>query len=382
MRSIYLDYNASTALDPAVLEDMAPFLTGHFGNPSSVHHLGRSARAHLDECRYRVAALWSCKPSEVTFTSGGTEANNLAILGSARALRSRGKHLITSAIEHHAVLDCFKYLALSEGFDLTLLPVSEKGLVDPSALRSALRPDTSLVSVMTANNEVGTLQPIQELGLICRENNVIFHTDAVQAFGKLPFTSIDQFNADLVSVCAHKLHGPKGVGALYCKSPLRLQSVFHGGAHENELRPGTENLAAIVGLTSALERFTHPSVFDADHLAPLTREFLERLSVMPGVRFQGHPSLRLANTVAFTFRDWDSISLLAALDLEGICASSGSACSVGSLEASHVLLAMGVSEARAQSLVRFSLGRDSTLHEVVQTIDTVRRLILSQAFTQ
>ena len=376
MRSIYLDYNATTPLDPGVLEEMTPFFSGYFGNPSSVHHIGREARSALDECRYRVSSVWGCKPSEVIFTSGGTESNNLAIIGAARALSSKGKHLITSAVEHHAVLHCFENLAASEGFDLTILPVSADGLVDPRELEKAILPLTTLVSVMAANNETGVIQPLSELSAICLQHGVLFHSDAVQAFGKLPFTDIHQFSADLVSVCSHKFHGPKGAGALFCRSPLLIQPVFRGGAHENEARPGTENLPAIVGFTSALEQFVPEPVFVPAQLTDLSLRLINELSELPHVTFQGHPSLRLPNTAAFTVDGWDSIALLAALDLEGVCASSGSACSVGSLEPSHVLSAMGLSRDQANSLVRFSLGRDTTLEEIDYTIDVFKRIIL------
>ncbi len=354
---------------------MLPVFAESYGNPSSVHRVGRAARALLDECRYRVASLWSCRPSEVLFTSGGTESNNLAITGAARARASQGRHLITSAVEHHAVLHCFRYLAENEGFELTVLPVSPQGIVDPESLSQALRPSTTLVSIMSANNETGSLQPIAEISEICQKAGVLFHCDAVQSFGKLPLSDILPFPADLVSVCAHKFHGPKGVGALYCRSPLRLEPLFHGGAQENEARPGTENLAAIVGFTEALERFTPSPVFDSSQLLPLSESLVEGLGSLPGVTFQGDRSRRLANTAAFSVAGWDSISLLAALDLEGICASSGSACSVGSLEPSHVLLAMGQSREAASSLVRLSLGRETSPDQIAYTIDTFQKIL-------
>ena len=242
MRTVYLDYNATTPLDTQVREEMLPFLGNFFGNPSSIHHVGRKARAFLDDCRDRVSRLWKCKPSEVVFTSGGTESNNLAICGSARLLKAKGRHLITSAVEHHAVLHTFEYLVNKEGFELTTLPVDADGLVDPQDLADAIRHDTILVSVMAANNETGAIQPVAELGSICQEQEVLFHTDAVQWFGKEPFNSIDQFNANLVSICGHKFHAPKGVGALYIKSPLLPDPIFFGGGHENERRAGTENM--------------------------------------------------------------------------------------------------------------------------------------------
>jgi len=376
--TIYFDYNATTTLDSAVREAMLPFLGEIFGNPSSVHHIGRHARALLDDARDRVAAIWRSKPGEVVFTSGGTESNNLAIFGAARLLRGKGRHLITSTIEHHAVLHCFQYLAGKEGFDVTYLPVHEEGIVSPDDLKKALRPDTTLVSIMSANNETGSIQPVALLGEICRSHGVVFHTDAVQSFGKLPFEDIHQFNADLVSVCAHKFHGPKGTGALFIKSPLLPDPIAFGGGHENERRAGTENLAGIIGLAAAMERFVKTPVFQPEKLSPLTGRLIDFVKSLDAVDFRGSLRNRLPNTVAFTVAGCDSITLLAGLDMEGICASSGSACSAGSLEPSHVLTAMGVDKKSANSLVRFSLGRDSTLAEV-QTTEVVLRTVINRA---
>ncbi len=342
---------------------MLPFLGEVYGNPSSVHRVGRRARALLDEARDKTANVLSCKPSEVVFTSGGTESNNLAIFGAARFLKSKGRHLVTSAIEHHAVLHCFEHLAKKEGFELTVLPVDSEGRVSVESLARALRPDTVLVSIMAANNEIGTLQPVSELGALCRERGVVFHTDAAQWFGKQPFENIQQFNADLVSACAHKFHGPKGVGALFVRSPLHLQPVLFGGSHENEHRAGTENLAAIVGFTEALARFVRAPVFDKRYLRPLTAQLRHSLEHIPGVQIVGSTQHGLANTVSFVTDSTDSIALLASLDMEGICASSGSACSAGSLEPSHVVLALGVQRSLANSLIRFSLGRASNPEE-------------------
>jgi cysteine desulfurase len=363
-KTIYFDHNATTPLDPLVRDAMLPFLGGLYGNPSSVHHVGREARARLDSARDQVAQMWGCKPSEVVFTSGGTESNNLAIFGVARSLRDRGRHLITSSIEHHAVLHSFQYLEKKEGFSVTYLPVNAEGLVSPDDLVKAIRPDTMLVSVMAANNEIGTIEPVAQLGEICRSRGVVFHTDAVQWFGKEPFLNIHQFQADLVSVCAHKFYGPKGSGALFIRSPLHPDPILFGGGHENERRAGTENLAGIVGFAEAFSRFVHPPVFDPSVLRPLLAKLLLCGESIPGVRFRGSLAHRLANTVAFTVAGCDSITLLAGLDLLGICASSGSACSAGSLEPSHVLLALGTDKKLANSLLRFSLGRNSTTEEV------------------
>jgi cysteine desulfurase len=364
MRTIYFDYNATTPLDSAVREAMLPFLNEVWGNPSSVHHVGRRARATLDEARDRAARVLACKPNEVVFTSGGTESVNLAVLGTARLLKARGQHLITSSVEHHAVLHCCDYLAKREGFEVTYLPVDKEGRVAIEALERAFRPETILVSIMSANNEIGTVQPIAEIGSACRQRGVLFHTDAVQWFGKQPFRDIHQFNADLVSLCGHKFHGPKGAGALFVRSPVHPDPILFGGGHENERRAGTENLAGIIGLTEALERFVREPVFSREKLAPLAEGLLQLVDGVEGVRFVGSTQNRLENTVSFVVEGSDSFALLAGLDLEGICASSGSACSAGSLEPSHVVRALGYEESMAKALVRFSLGRDSTMEEV------------------
>jgi cysteine desulfurase len=364
VRTIYFDYNATTPLDPAVREAMAPFLEGEFGNPSSVHHVGRRARVFLDEARDRVARVFACKPSEVVFTSGGTESNNLAVLGVARLFRDKGRHIITSAIEHHSVLHPCEYLLKKEGFERTVLPVDRAGRVSPDDLRKALRPDTVLVSVMAANNEIGTLQPVAELGTICRERGVLFHTDAAQWFGKESVTDIHQFQANLVSVCAHKFYGPKGAGALFIRSPLLPDPILFGGGHENERRAGTENLAAIAGLAEAVERFVRTPVFPRISLAPLCQRLRTAAEAIAGVTLRSPQEGCLANTVSFSVKGCDGIVLLAGLDLEGICASSGSACSAGSLEPSHVLEALGCDSGESRSLVRFSIGRESTMDEV------------------
>jgi cysteine desulfurase len=378
MKTIYFDYNATTPLDPGVRQAMLPFLDEIFGNPSSVHHVGRRARALLDDARERVAGAWRCKPSEVVFSSGGTESNNLAILGTARSLREKGRHLITSTIEHHAVLNCFEYLEKNENFSVTYLPASPEGMISPEDLKKTIRPDTILVSLMSANNEMGAIQPVAEFGEICRSRGVLFHTDALQSFGKESFAGVHQFNADLVSFCAHKLHGPKGAGALFIKSPLHPEPIILGGSHENERRAGTENVPSIMGLAHAVENFLTPPVFPAQHLNKLTDHLIHFLNSLEGVRFRGTTTHRLSNTVAFTIEGCDSPTLLAGLDLEGICASSGSACASGALEPSHVMLAMGVEKRLASSLVRFSLGRDSTMEEVL-TVEGALQTVIKQA---
>jgi cysteine desulfurase len=380
-RTVYFDYNATTPLDPVVRDAMLPFFGEVWGNPSSVHHVGRKARALLDDARDRAAKFLGAKPSEIIFTSGGTESNNLAIFGAARLLKPKGKHLITSAVEHHAVLHCFDYLEKHEGFSVTRLPVDADGRVSVADLKKAIRPDTVLVSIMAANNEIGTIQPVAELGAVCRERGIVFHTDAAQWFGKEPFENISQFSADLVSVCAHKFHGPKGAGLLYIKSPLHPDPIFFGGGHENERRAGTENLPAIIGMVAAMDKFVIPPVFERAKLSLLAARLIAAIEKIEGCELVSPNRLAgtlappcLANTVSFVVRGADSIGLMAGLDLEGICASSGSACSAGSLEPSHVILAIGRKSA-ANSLVRFSLGRDSTMAELDFVCDALPEII-------
>jgi cysteine desulfurase len=366
MATIYFDYNATTPLDVHAREAMLPFLQENWGNPSSIHHVGRRARALLDDFRDRAAGVLGSKPSEVIFTSGGTEANNLSIFGTARALRGKGRHLITTAVEHHAVLHCFQELGRKEGYEVTILPVDREGRVTAEAVREALRPDTILVSVMAANNEIGTLQPVAAIGALCRERGVVFHTDAVQWFGKEPVATVHQFNADLVTFCAHKLHGPKGAGLVFIRSPLLPEPILFGGGHEGERRAGTENLAAIAGLVAALELFVRTPVFPKARLQEFSTRLLRAIESVSGAVPLATKCDRLGNTISFVVEGTDSFALLAGLDVEGICASAGAACSAGSLEPSHVVSALGFGPAMARSLVRFSLGRETSEGEVEQ----------------
>lgn len=377
MRTIYLDYNATTPLDARVREAMQPAFEEAWGNPSSVHHVGQSARALLDEARERVAATLKCKPSELIFTSGGSESTNLAILGIARQLRAKGRHIITSAVEHHAVLHPCEYLANNDGFEVSVLPVDAVGRVSPDAVREAIRADTVLVSIMAANNELGTIQPVAEIGTLCAEKGVLFHTDAVQWFGKLPLNGVGDFQADLVSLCAHKFHGPKGAGLLYVKSPLNPDPILHGGAHENERRAGTENLPAILGLTEAIVHFVPSPVFPMSQLGSWADLLINSVDAIDGASFMGDRNKegRLLNTVSFFVEGSDSIALLSGLDLEGICASSGSACSSGSVTPSHVVIATGAPVPAANALVRLSLGRESSLEQVEFVADLLPHVV-------
>ena len=377
MRTIYLDYNATTPLDADVRAAMLPILDEIWGNPSSVHHVGQRARSLLDDARDRVAATLKCKPSEIIFTSGGSESTNLALHGMARQLRDKGRHIITSAVEHHAVLQPCVYLANNEGFEVTYLPVDSAGRVAVESVREALRPDTVLVSIMAANNEVGTLQPVAEIGELCADKGVVFHTDAVQCFGKLPLGGIGDFNADLVSLCAHKFHGPNGAGLLYANSPLITDPIVHGAAHENERRAGTENLPGIFGLSEAIVRFLPNPVFPMETLAPLAGKLIEMVEATDGATFLGtrDSANRLSNTVAFTVVGTDSIALLSGLDMEGLCASAGSACSSGSVTPSHVALAMGSTTTVANALGRLSMGRETTGTDISAACEIIPRVV-------
>jgi cysteine desulfurase len=364
-RIIYLDHAATTALDQRVLAAMLPYLSEQPGNPSSIHQLGRIALHALDDAREAVALVLGCARKEIVFTGGGSESDNLALKGVALAQRQRGKgsHIITSAIEHHAVLHAAEYLE-QFGFELTQLPVDAAGLVRPDDLRAALRPDTVLVSVMYANNEVGTVQPIAELGAICREGGVPFHTDAVQAAGMLPL-DVDGLNVDLLTLSAHKFYGPKGVGLLYVRHGVPLLPQINGGGQERRRRAGTENVPGIVGLAAALTMVEERRPAYVAHLRTLRDRLIDgALARIPQSWLNGDRERRLPNNANLGFDCAESESMLLLLDQQGICASSGSACSSGSLEPSHVLTAMGLSAERATCSLRFSLGQANSVEEI------------------
>lgn len=369
---IYLDANATTPLDPQVLESMLPALSLHYGNPSSSHFAGRQSRALIDTARDTLAALLGCKSHELVFTSGGTEADNLAILGLARSLSAKGKHLITCQTEHHAVLHAFEYLEKKEGFSVTQLPVTSSGVLDPETLNAAIRADTTLVSIMSANNETGVIHPIRDISAICRNAGVLFHSDAVQSFGKEPLSIAD---FDSLSLAAHKFYGPKGAGLVYLKGGIPMASVQLGGNQEGQRRPGTENPAAIVGMASAATLALARMREDTERGGALRQQLEEGLlNRCPGLTVNGAEAPRLWNTLNVSFPASDAESLLMSLDLEGICASSGSACMVGAMQPSHVLQAMQVSPARAASAVRFSLGRTITSEDINAAIGKVGRV--------
>ena len=373
---IYLDYNATTPLSAAARKAMEPYLTEHFGNPSSVHAAGREGRAGIDEARDHLAQLLGAKPHELVFTGSGTESNNLAVLGLARANASRGRHLICATTEHHAVLNAFEHLGEREGFNVTFLPVDRHGRVDPDEMASVIRDDTILASIMTANNETGVLQPMAELAQLCDARGVFLHSDMVQSFGKTE-TTLNGLAA--ASFAAHKFYGPKGAGLLYLRAGIAVDPIQFGGAHENQRRPGTENVAAIAGMAAAAEMIFQSRAEEQEREAALRDHLWEKISLgCPDAIRNGDDGPCLANTLNVSFPGLNSETILMALDLEGVCASSGSACMVGSVMASHVLQAMGLSASLAASAVRFSLGRETTENEIERAaaivVDVVRRI--------
>lgn len=369
VKRIYLDYNATTPVDPAVLEEMLPFLSADFGNASSIHSFGQEARAAVETARERVAALLNARPQEVVFTSGGTESDNHAIFGVAfEALASSASskqppHIITAAIEHEAVLNACQALE-RQGVAVTYLAVSSDGVVDPADVRRALRPETALITVMHANNEIGSVQPLAEIGRIAEEADVYLHTDAVQSAGKLPI-DVNAMKLDLLSLSGHKLYAPKGVGALYVKTGTRLRQLLYGGHHQRGFRPGTENVAGIVALGKAAELARLSLDADAARVTEL-RNTLEKslLRRIPDIRIHAVGVARTPNTSNITFPGIEGEALVIALDLRGLACSTGAACSSGAVEPSHVLTAIGLSPSDARSTVRFSLGRPTTFEQI------------------
>lgn len=360
----YLDYNATTPLAPGALEAMLPFLRDEFGNPSSIHAPGRRTRAAIDDARDRVAALLGARPHEIVFTGGGTESNNLAIVGLALAHAGRGRHVVTAATEHHCVLHAMEFLRGMHGFDVTVLPVDRFGRVDPDELAASLRPDTTLVSIMSANNETGTCQPLAAIAGICAGRGVILHSDMVQSFGKADVRPLPP-GLTALSIAAHKFHGPKGAGVLFLRAGVPLAPLHHGGAHENQRRPGTENVAAIVGLAAAAEFAGNPPPGENARQAALRERLWAGIqSLCPSAIQNGDPENRLANTLNVSFPGADGETLLIGLDMAGVSVSSGSACMVGSVLPSHVLLAMGVPREIAQATVRFSIGKLTIPEEI------------------
>ena len=375
MKRVYLDHSATTPVDLEVAELMMKYYTEKYGNPSSVHSFGREAKQALEAARLQVAELIGAKPQEVTFTSGGTEADNLAILGSVEALRKKGKHIITSCIEHHAVLETCEYLA-KNGFDLTIIPADAEAMISVEDVRKAIRPDTILISVMHANNEVGSIQPIAEIGKLAKEHGITFHVDAVQSLGKLPI-NVEEMNIDLLTVSSHKIYGPKGVGALYIRKGVRIVPLVHGGGQEKKRRSGTENTPGIIGFGKACELAGQRMAGDAEHQTKLRDKLMHGiLERIESVKVNGPiGEKRLPNNVNVSIQYVEGESLLLSLDMLGIAASSGSACTSGSLDPSHVLLAMGLIHEIAHGSLRFTLGRQNTEEEIDYVLEQLPKIV-------
>ena len=374
MRKVYLDNAATTALSPRVLEAMLPYFTQYYGNPSSVHAFGREAKQGLDKARDQVAKALHCEPSEVIFTGCGTESDNTVLLGVAQRYGNKGKHIITTNVEHHAILHTCEYLE-KQGYSVTYLPVDQDGLVTAEQVAAAIRPDTILVSIMFANNEVGTIMPIQEIGAVCKEKGVLFHTDAVQAVGHIP-VDVQAMHIDMLSLSAHKFHGPKGVGALYCRKGIRLPSYIMGGAQEKGRRAGTENVAGIVGLGAAIQLATEQLEENRAKMTALRDRLMTGIQArISEVKLNGHPTNRLPNNVNFSFKYIEGESILLMLDMNGIAASSGSACTSGSLDPSHVLLALDLPHEIAHGSVRLTLGDETTEEVIDYTIDVLEKTV-------
>ncbi len=373
-KSIYLDHAATTYTSKEVLEEMLPFFTQEYGNPSSVHRYGRKARKAVDIAREKTANALNARFDEIFFTGGGTEADNWAIKGVALANQNRGKHIITSAIEHHAVLYTCEHLE-KKGFEVTYLPVDRFGIVDPQQVKEAIRPDTILVSIMFANNEIGTIQPIKEIGAITKEKGVYLHTDAVQAVGSVDI-DVDEMNIDLLSLSAHKFYGPKGIGALFVRKGTKLIPLLHGGAQERNRRAGTENIPGIIGLGKAIELAYAHMEANNKHLISLRDRLIKGITdAVDNVILNGHPTSRLPGNVNMSFEYIEGESLLLSLDLKGIAASSGSACTSGSLDPSHVLLAIGLSHEIAHGSLRMTLGVSNTDEDVDYVLEVLPPII-------
>lgn len=375
MRRVYLDHSATTPVDPEVAKLMMTYYTEKFGNPSSVHSFGREAKEALETAREQVAKLLGAQASEITFTSGGTEADNLAILGTAQAGRNKGKHIITSAVEHHAVLETCEYLE-KNGFELTIIPVNEEGLLSAQDVEKAIRPDTILITIMHANNEVGAIQPIAEIGKIAREKGITFHVDAVQSFGKIPI-DVKAMNVDLMTVSSHKIYGPKGVGALYIRKGVRIVPLVHGGGQEKKRRSGTENTPGIIGFGKACEiageRMEQEALREGKLRDKLLKGILDRIDY---VKVNGPiGENRLPGNLNVSIQFIEGEALLLSLDMLGIAASSGSACTSGSLDPSHVLLAMGMPHEIAHGSLRLSFGRQNTEEDVDYVLEQLPKIV-------
>jgi len=374
MKNVYMDYSATTYVKPEVLEEMLPYFTEKFGNPSSFYGISRTTKMAIDKAREQVAKALNCLPGEVYFTGGGSEADNWAIKGIASAHKNKGNHIITTKVEHHAVLHTCAYLE-KNGFDVTYLDVDEEGFINLEDLKNAITDKTILVSIMFANNEIGTIQPIKEIGEICREKKVFFHTDAVQAVGNIP-VDVEDMNIDMLSLAGHKIYGPKGIGVLYIKKGIKIDNLIHGGAQEKNRRAGTENIASIVGIGKALELATENLDEHMEKLVALRDKLMDGLLKVPYTRLNGpRGEKRLPGNVNICFRFIEGESILLSLDFKGVCASSGSACTSGSLDPSHVLLAIGLPHEIAHGSLRLTMGEGSTEDDVDYVLDVVPPII-------
>ena len=374
MRRIYLDYAATTPMDPEVLKAMLPYFTDRFGNPSSIHSFGQEAKAAVEKAREEIASFLGAKQDEIIFTSGGSESDNFAIKGVAYANKHKGNHIITSSIEHHAVIKSCEFLE-KMGFEVTYLPVSKDGLVDPEDVKKAITDKTILISIMHASNEIGTIQPIKEIGKIAREKKIYFHSDAVQTFGHIHI-NVDELNVDFLSVSAHKLCGPKGIGVLYVRKGTKIVSFIHGGGQERKRRASTENVPAIVGFGKAVEIAKKTMDEEVKKLVILRDKLIKGiLEKIDNVYLNGHPARRLPNNVNVSVESIEGESMLLSLDMEGIAASTGSACTSASLEASHVLLALGLSHELAHGSLRFTLGRYTEKEDINKVLEILPKIV-------
>lgn len=371
---IYLDNAATTRTAQEVVDAMIPYFTENYGNPSSIYELGQRSKEAITTAREQIAEVIGAKPEEIYFTAGGSEADNWALKAACEAYEKKGKHIITTKIEHHAILHTCEYLE-RKGVEVTYLDVDENGLVDLDELQKAIRPDTILISIMFANNEIGTIEPVKEIGMIAKEHGILFHTDAVQAFGQVPI-DVDNMHIDMLSSSAHKINGPKGIGFLYIRKGVKIRSFVHGGAQERKRRAGTENVPAIVGYGVAAKRAADTMEERTVRERQLRDDFIERVEKeIPYVKLNGHPTKRLPNNINFSFRFIEGESLLIMLDMKGIAGSSGSACTSGSLDPSHVLLAIGLPHEIAHGSLRLSLGEDTTKEDLDYTLEQIKEII-------
>lgn len=375
MKPIYFDNAATTAVEPEVVEAMLPYFTEIYGNASSPHHFGQEARKAMEEARGKLAELIGAAPEEIYFTSGGTEADNFTLFGVLEAQEKKGKHIITSAVEHHAILHTCEYLEKVHGIEVTYIPVDANGLVNPQDVEKAIRPDTVLISIMLANNEIGTIQPIKEIAAIAKKHKVTMHTDAVQAVGAIP-VDVNDLEVDLLSLTAHKFYGPKGIGALYIRKGTRIKPMIHGGSHERNMRAGTESVAQIIGLGKAAEIAQRELLENQKRLIKLRDRLIsETLKKISYSRLNGDPVKRLPNNINISFSFIEGESLLLMLDMKGIACSSGSACTSGSLDPSHVLLAIGLDHETAHGSLRVTLGRHTTDEEIDYFLQEIPAII-------